>query len=98
MEYRAVQEGRIKASIFLQVSSEVLQFDDVRFSADVANKSGVAIHSIDEARKMIDFEVAYTQTDWRNPEVKQRLDQCEKCEILVLDFIPIELIRNIPDG
>ena len=98
MEYLARQAERIVDSIFLQISSEVLQLDGVMYTADVSNKSGVRLHTIEDAREMIDFEVAYTRTDWRDPAIKKRLDDCEKCEILVPDFVPIELIRNIPHG
>jgi hypothetical protein len=96
MEYRARQEGRIVQPYYLQVSAEVLEFEGVRYTHDVSNKRGVRLRTIEEAREMIDFEVLYTRTDWKNPEVKQRLDEAEKCEILVPDHIPIELIRNIP--
>ncbi len=47
---------------------------------------------------MIDHEVLYTRTDWRDPAIQQRLSQAEKCEILVPGFIPLELIRNFPNG
>jgi len=98
MEYLARQEGRIVDSIFLQVHPEVLKFEGVKYTPDVSNKSGVPIHTLEEARTMIDFEVIYTRTDWNNPAIKQRLDQAEKCEILVPDHIPIKLIRNLPHG
>lgn len=98
MEYVARKEGRIVDTIFLQVSSEILQEKGVMYAPDVSNKAGIEILTIDEGRKLIDFEVAYTRTDWKNPDIKQRLDDCEKCEILVPDFISIDLIRNISDG
>ena len=98
MEYRAREDGRITDSIFLQISPEVLEQDGVMFAADVSNKGGVTIHSLEEAKEMIDFEVLYTRTDWRDPKVKERLQQAEKYEILVPDFIPLELIRNLPHG
>jgi hypothetical protein len=98
MEYIARQEGRIQDSIFLQVSAAVLQMEGLKYTEDVSNKSGVVVRTIEEARDLIDFEVAYTRTDWKNAAVKQRLDNCEKCEILVPDFIPLDLIRNIPNG
>lgn len=68
------------------------------FCGDVSNKSGVTIHSLEEAKDMIDFEVLYTKTDWRNPQINERLQQAEKCEVLVPGFIPLELIRNLPNG
>ncbi|MCY4600880.1 MAG: DarT ssDNA thymidine ADP-ribosyltransferase family protein [Acidobacteria bacterium] len=98
MEFVARQEGRIVDTVFLQVSSEVLQLDGVMYASGVSNRADVPIRTIDEARGLIDFEVAYTRTDWTDPAIKRRLDNCEKCEILVPDFIPIELIRNIADG
>ncbi|MGE0123627.1 MAG: DarT ssDNA thymidine ADP-ribosyltransferase family protein [Vicinamibacterales bacterium] len=98
MEFRAREEGRIQDSIFLQVHPEVLQWEGVRFTPDVSNKSGVNVHTIDEARALIDFQVLYTRTDWRDPAIQQRLAQAEKCEVLVPTFIPLDLIRNFPNG
>jgi hypothetical protein len=98
MEFRAREDGRIQESIFLQVHPEVLDWPGVRYTPDVSNKAGVTNHSIEEAKQLIDFEVLFTRTDWRNPAIQQRLQQAEKCEILVPDHIPLALIRNIPNG
>ena len=68
------------------------------FTDDVSNKSGVEIYTIEEAKKIIDFPVLYTRTDWNDPEIQMRLQQAEKYEILVPDHIPLEYIRNIPNG
>lgn len=98
MEYVARQAGRIEDTIFLQIHADVLLWDGVKFTADVSNKSGVEIHTMDEARKIIDFEVLYTRTDWTDPEIQRRLQQSEKYEILVPKKIPLDLIRNLPNG
>lgn len=98
MEYLARQDGRIEDSIFLHIHADVLLWDGVRFTADVANKRGVEIHTIEQARKIIDFEVLYTRTDWRDPEIQTRLKQAEKYEILVPKKIPLDMIRNLPNG
>jgi hypothetical protein len=98
MEYRARQEGRIVDSIFLLISAEVLQWEGAKFTPDVSNKSGVESYTMEQARSMIDFEVLYTRTDWRDSAIKQRLVQAEKYEILVPRHIPLELIRNLPSG
>jgi hypothetical protein len=98
MEFRAREEGRIERSIFLLIDRKVLQLDGLRFTPDVSNKSGVCSYTIEEAREMIDFEVLYTRTDWCNPEIQQRLQQAEKCEILVPVRIPLNLILNIQNG
>lgn len=98
MEYLARQEGRIGDTIFLQIHADVLLWEDVKFTPDVANKAGVKTYSMDDARKMIDFEVLFTRTDWRNAGIQGRLQQAEKSEILVPKLIPLELIRNLPNG
>ncbi|MFN0179620.1 MAG: DarT ssDNA thymidine ADP-ribosyltransferase family protein [Gemmatimonadales bacterium] len=98
MEYVARQEGRIGESVFLNVHPDVLAWDGVKFTPDVSNKSGVAACPIAEAVDMIDFEVLYTRTNWLDPVINTRLHQAEKCEILVPQKIPLEMIRNLPNG
>jgi len=98
MEYLARQEGRIGDTIFLQIHPDVLTWEGTLFTADVANKSGVETHTIDAARKIIDFEVLYTRTNWSDPKIQSRLQQAEKYEILVPKKIPLEMIRNLPNG
>ena len=98
MEYRAREEGRIEKSIFLHIHPDVLELGSVKFTPDVSNKSGVAVYSIEEARELIDFEVLYTRTEWRDPKIQERLQRAEKCEILVPDHIRLEHIRNLSNG
>lgn len=78
MEFVARTEGRIADSIFLMVHPDVLQWDDVLFTSDVANKEGVQAYPVKEAAEMIDYEVLYTRTDWRNAEIRQRLQAGRK--------------------
>lgn len=98
MEFVAREEGRIQASIFLQVHPDVLYWPGVKYTADVSNKAGVTIYSIEEAKALIDFEVLFMRTNWTDPEIQQRLQQAEKSEILVPEHIPIRFIRNMPNG
>jgi ssDNA thymidine ADP-ribosyltransferase, DarT len=98
MEYRAKQEGRIADSIFLEISADILTIPGVLFTPDVSNKSGVSRHTLEQARKMIDFEVLYTRTDWRDPAIRERLQNAAKCEILVPGGVPLTMIRNLPNG
>lgn len=95
MEYVARQDGRITDTIFLQIHPSVMQMDGVRFTNDVANKAGVESVAIADAEALIDFEILYTRTDWKNPAIKLRLDQAEKYEVLVPNVIPLAYIRNI---
>ena len=96
MEYLARQDGRIQESIFLQIDPRVLLWDGVLFAPGVSNKADATFHTIEEAKAMIDFTVLYTRTDWNDPAIKVRLQQAEKCEILVPLGIPTDLIGNLP--
>jgi hypothetical protein len=98
MEHIARREDRIQDSIFLEVHPEVLQWQGVLFTPDVSNKKGVQQYPMTEATNMIDYEVLTKWMDWKDPAIKARLSQAEKCEILVPRFIPLELIRNLPHG
>lgn len=98
MEYVARAEGRLGQSIFLDIHPEVLFWDGVMFTPDVSNKAGVEVHTIEEARSIIDFEVLYTQTNWSDPAIQARLQRAEKCEVLVPKKIPLAMIRNMPNG
>ncbi len=95
MEYIARKEGRIADSTFLEISPRVLDAEGVLFTKEVSNKSGVELYSLEEAAVIIDFEVLYTRQDWSDPEIQERLRQAEKYEILIPDFVPIDLIRNL---
>lgn len=98
MEYIARREGRIERSIFLDIDPAVLDFDGVLFTEDVSNKRGVETRTLDEAEELIDFDVIDGNIDYQDQDHLARLRQVEKCEILVPDFIPIALIRNLRNG
>jgi hypothetical protein len=95
MEYLARQKGRIADSIFLEIHPSVMQFPEVKFTADVANKAGVEAIPIEQAESVIDFQVLYTRTDWNDPAIQTRLKQVEKYEVLVPCCIPLTHIRNV---
>jgi hypothetical protein len=98
MEYMAKQEGRIVESIFLKIDPSVLMQPGVMFTPGVSNKAGMIPLSIEEAKELIDFEVLYRRTDWKDPAIIERRKQAQKCEILVPDRIALEMIRNMPSG
>ena len=62
MEYVARRDGRITDSVCLQIHPDILRVDGVMFTADVSNKSGVDIISLEDALAAIDFHVLYTRT------------------------------------
>lgn len=98
MEYVARHDGRIIDSVYLEIHPDILRKDGVMFTVDVSNKSGVEAIPLAEALEIIDFEVLYTRTDWNDPEVKKRLQQAEKYELLVPNHVPMKYIRNLPNG
>lgn len=98
MEFTARQDGRIVDSIFLAVHPDILLWDGVRFSPDVSNKSGISHYPMFEALDKIDYEVLYTRTDWTDPTIQARLQRAEKCEVLVPNKVPLDMVRNLPNG
>ena len=101
MQFRAVEGGRIGQTIFLQIKPDVLQWDGVLFCPVMANTNGATFYSMERARSMIDFEVLYPPLGfipYTDPSVQQRLQAAEKYEILVPRAIPLDLIRNLPNG
>lgn len=98
MEYLARQDERIIDSIFLEIHPSVLQLPEVRYSPGVSNRADAEYFTMEQAREMIDFQVLYTRTDWHDPAIQERLRAAERAEILVPRHIPLNLIRNIPNG
>jgi ssDNA thymidine ADP-ribosyltransferase, DarT len=99
MEYRAREEGRIVSSVFLSVSTDVLKIDGVKFTSDVSNKAGIEAYSLAEAMDVIDFEML--DGGWKNysdPEIQARLQAVEKYEVLVPDYIPLQMILSLRNG
>ena len=80
MEFVARAEGRIQDSIFLQVHPDVLQWEGVRFTSDVSNKSGVDRYS--SKKRGEDRIRSAIPNDWKIRDQGQT-EQAEKCEILV---------------
>jgi hypothetical protein len=70
----------------------------VQFSSEVSNKSGAPIFDAKEAIKRIDFDVLFTDMNWRDPDIQARRQAAIKSEILVPVFIPIEKILSCKNG
>jgi hypothetical protein len=95
MQYRAKEDGRIKNPIWLKIDVSVILMENVFFSADVSNKSGVSLLTAEQAAKEIDFEVLFTYMDWRDPMVQARRQNAKKSEILIHNMIPIDKILMV---
>jgi hypothetical protein len=103
MEYRARTDGRIEKSVFIPISSEVLEIDGVRFVPGMSNKKGIETYALEEAIRDghledRDLDALYQWIHWGlNPDVYDRRVRAEKFEIIVPDFIPIDLLK-LPNG
>ncbi len=98
MLFVAKNEARITDPVWLRIDASILLEEGTRFTNDVSNKSGVEILTPDAAREMIDFEVLFTRTDWRDPEIKARRMAAIKSEILIPTIVPINKILNLKNG
>jgi hypothetical protein len=98
MEYLARRDGRIESTAWLSINLGILTTPGVLYSAGVSNKAGMVHLPVAEAHDLIDCEVLYTKTDWKQPEIRERLLAAKKCEILIPDHIPLAYIRSFPNG
>jgi hypothetical protein len=94
MAYIARKEGRMKETRFLQISPDALTAKGVRLTAGVANRTGVEVLDFQKASEVMDFEVIYARTNWKDPKVQERLKAAEKYEVLIPDHIPVKFISG----
>ena len=98
MLYIAKQEGRIPNPVWLKIDSSVILEEGVCFTSDVSNKTGVSTLQPEEAKKAIDFDVLFSRTDWKNPDIQARRQNAKKSEILIPNIVSIEKILNFNHG
>lgn len=98
MQFIATQDGRIKEPVWLKIDLSVLLGPGVRYSSAVSNKAGVLMLTPEEAKEQIDFEVLFTRTDWREPEIQARRRAALKSEVLVPRLVPLEKITGCYNG
>src|SRR5579863_9871655 len=94
MCYAATKEGRIPKPVYLRIDPSILLNDGVRFCAEAANKTGAVLIDPKDAESEIDFEALFTFSpiEEKTPAMQKRLHDAEKGEILIPDFIPVDLI------
>lgn len=69
--------------------------EGIRFTAEVANKSGVKPLTLEEACAEMDFPVLFDRTDWKDAAVQERRKVAKKYELLVPNFVPLHLLSGI---
>jgi hypothetical protein len=94
MEYRAKEEGRID-SIWLAVSTIILDSPGVLYCASVANQSGAVYLTAEKAIKTMDFDHLFNRYDFKIDDNMARHNEAKKYEILVPFKIPIEFIGGL---
>lgn len=98
MEYRARQDGRIGESVFLHVDVSVLDIPGIQFTSGMANGSAVLPVGLTEAAAFPDLPAVYTRLDWKNPDELEKVLRARKYELLVPRFLPIQYLKNFPNG
>lgn len=93
MCYVAEHKGkRIQNPKYLCIKPEILLQDGVMFAAGIANATSTRIMPLAEAAEVLDVEVLYRWTNWKDAEVKARRDIVRKYELLVPKRIPFDMI------
>lgn len=99
MEHIARNDGRIQTTQWLYIDIEVMQLDGVMMTMDVSNKSGIHPISLEEAGKLLDYEVLQKRLDWNDPAINARLKAMEKVEVLIPECVPFKYFeRFFPNG
>lgn len=94
MKFVANQAGRLPNPRYLAVRAEALLLPGVKVAFGIANANDVEILPLEQAVDKLDIEVLYTRTDWRDPTINARLQIAEKCEILIPNSVPVQLIAG----
>lgn len=91
MEWLAKEKGRIDP-VWLEISTEVLDFSGVKYCAGVANQAGAVYLTSSQAIKNMDFDYLFNWHDFNVIENRDRHNEAKKYEILVPGSIPINYI------
>jgi hypothetical protein len=97
MAHTAKADGRIEKLQWLYIDDpqSIFDIDGVRYSPEVANKSGTELFSIEHARATFDDVALYDYLDWKVGDHYARRVAAEKCEILVPDHLPLKYFRKL---
>lgn len=98
MLFIAKKDKRIATPVWIQISTEVLASSYIRYTMDVSNKKGVCLLTAQEAVAELDFQVLFTQTDWKDPAIQERRKVALKSEILIPKRVPKEMFIEFTNG
>jgi hypothetical protein len=95
MHYRKKMSGEIPNPIWLAIDIAVLFQNNTLFTTDIANKTGVYPHTIDQLQQKADLEVLWGETDWKDETIKERRKVAKKGELLVPNIIEPKYILKV---
>lgn len=87
MEYRAKLAGRISRSVFLRVDPEVILTPGTLVSDRVSTANDAIVEPADVMLPKLDLFPIYNRMNWKESEIKRRVDATRKYEILVPSVI-----------
>ncbi len=90
MYHNALKRGSIQHAIWIELDLKILLDDNVKFSDEVANKSGVKPFDHTRVEEKIDFNKMFHKDFWTRVEAR-------KAEIMIPDKIDIRYIKAIYD-
>lgn len=93
MACRAQEGGRIKDIVWIRVHPGILKHPSVKITDGVSNSNTVTVWDAAAGVDILDFEVLYTRTPWKDPAINARLQLADKCEILVPGIVPLNLLQ-----
>jgi hypothetical protein len=95
MLHVAKNEGRVDNVRYLRIHPQILKTEGVLFAPDIANKGGVMLTPLAASLGVIDTEVTYYRTEWRDPSIQNRLKAIERYEVLVPTCITPDFISGL---
>ncbi len=93
LEYIARRDKRFIESTFLSIDPQVLYTPGVKVTFGVANKTGIPMLPVEEGLSQLDIDQMYIHSGWRNEDQFERYREAQKCEILIPNHVPVEMIR-----
>ncbi len=90
MYHNALKRGSIQHTVWVELDLKILLDDNVKFSDEVANKTGVKLFDSTRVEEKINFNKMFHKDFWTR--VKAR-----KAEIMIPDKIDIRYIKAIYD-
>lgn len=98
MQYVKTRDGDIPNPVWLEIDASVLFENHCIFSNCVANSNNAKLFEINHLDYVIDLEVLWGNTNWLDPEIRERRKLAKKAELMVANKIDINKILGVYNG